>query len=165
MNLCVCEPLYVWASTSLLSLNLWASMSLLSLTPRTSVVASVCTDLYEPAVSDSLCFRCCSRDDIGINPLWFMFYFGKFICGCLQWLLDMLTPAAFRVNDVIMGGYIASHVLLTLTELGVPDALGNGPLTIDELSKAVGARSLLLPSFPLWSPVMLFVVSCLLPSL
>eukprot|EP00884_Botryococcus_braunii_P019163 jgi/Botrbrau1/5930/Bobra.0366s0104.1 len=80
------------------------------------------------------------QDDVGINPPWFMFHFGKFLCGCFQWLLDTFTPAAFRVNDVIMGGYIASHVLLTLTELGVPDALGNGPLTIEELSKAVGAN-------------------------
>jgi hypothetical protein len=67
-----------------------------------------------------------------------MFHFGKFMSSCFQWLLDMLTPAAFQVNDVVMGGYIASHVLYSLTELGVADALGDGPLTIEELSKAVG---------------------------
>lgn len=92
--------------------------------------------VHVPRTGTELHIPC--RDDIGINPPWFMFHFGKFLCGCFQWLLDTFTPAAFRVNDIIMGGYIASHVLLTLTELGVPDALGNGPLTIDELSRAVG---------------------------
>ncbi len=77
------------------------------------------------------------RDNFGSNPPWWLFNFGLYLISGLNWLVNTITPAALRVNDVALGGRTISHVLYALTDLGVADALSHGPLSIPELAKTL----------------------------
>eukprot|EP00884_Botryococcus_braunii_P004942 jgi/Botrbrau1/14449/Bobra.0014s0094.1 len=78
------------------------------------------------------------REHFGVNPPWWLFNFGHFLLSTIQWLLNVLNPAALRVSDIALGGHTISHVVYALTDLGVAEALADGPLSIEELCHALG---------------------------
>ncbi len=47
-------------------------------------------------------------------------------------------PAGLRVQQTLLGGSAISQYVLALISLGVPEALGNGPLTVTDLAKVIG---------------------------
>lgn len=58
----------------------------------------------------------------------------------LQAVLNWIIPAPLRLHDLALGGRIISHVVLTLTELNVADALLKGPQTVKQLAVTVGTE-------------------------
>lgn len=69
---------------------------------------------------------------------WFLHRFMVSLVQYIQGLLNWMIPAPLRIHDLALGGRVVSHVVLTLTELDVADALLKGPQTIQELAAAVG---------------------------
>lgn len=82
------------------------------------------------------------RESFGVSPPWWLFIFGQYLLGAISWLLNVLHPAALRVSDLAIGGRTISHVLYALTDLGVAEALADGPLSIEELCHALGGTVL-----------------------
>jgi hypothetical protein len=56
----------------------------------------------------------------------------------LYWLPDIIIPPPLRVVDLAVDGYHLGMCLNALADLGVADALKDGPLTAAEIATAVG---------------------------
>eukprot|EP00884_Botryococcus_braunii_P012148 jgi/Botrbrau1/20934/Bobra.0135s0062.1 len=80
------------------------------------------------------------RDSYGVGMSWPIFILGQCCVKLLLWLMDNFMPAGLRVQQTLLGGCTISQCVLALTSLGVPEALGNGPLTVTELAKVIGVK-------------------------
>lgn len=79
-----------------------------------------------------------SRSNWGLCEPWFLHRIVVAFVQFLQAILNWVVPAPLRIHDLALGGRVVSHVVLTLTELNVADALLKGPQTATELATSVG---------------------------
>eukprot|EP00884_Botryococcus_braunii_P019817 jgi/Botrbrau1/6519/Bobra.0034s0091.1 len=79
------------------------------------------------------------RSTWGLFNPWALQGFMVTLVQYIQAFLNWIVPAPLRIHDLALGGRVISHVVLSLTELNVADALLKGPQTIQELSTTVGA--------------------------
>jgi hypothetical protein len=79
-----------------------------------------------------------NRDKWNLHVPWVIYIPILKVIQFLQWLLNVVVPPPLRLHDLVLGGRVISHVVLSLTELGVPDALTKGPRTAQELAVNVG---------------------------
>jgi hypothetical protein len=79
-----------------------------------------------------------NREDWNLHVPWLIYIPVLKLVQFLQWLLNVIVPPPLRLHDLVLGGRVISHVVLSLTQLGVPDALTKGPRTAEQLALAVG---------------------------
>lgn len=78
------------------------------------------------------------RDNWNLHVPWLIYTSILKLIQFLQWLLNVIVPPPLRLHDLVLGGRVVSHVVLSLTQLGVPDALTKGPRTAQELAVKSG---------------------------
>eukprot|EP00884_Botryococcus_braunii_P004940 jgi/Botrbrau1/14447/Bobra.0014s0092.1 len=71
---------------------------------------------------------------------WVLQEFVVILVQYIQAFLNWVVPAPLRIHDLALGGRVVSHLVLSITELNIADALLKGPQTIQQLSAAVGAK-------------------------
>lgn len=71
-------------------------------------------------------------------PYWLFWVVSKF----MQWSrhFQQLKPAPLRVAEVAVA-YLQSQVLFAIVNLGIPEALKDGPKTADQLAAAAGRNT------------------------
>ena len=70
-----------------------------------------------------------------------MFSLALGLKAFLKWLDRATSPPTVHTLNTVMG-FLDGAVVATLSRVGVPDALADGPLTAEELASKLGARTI-----------------------
>ncbi len=73
---------------------------------------------------------------------WIVHEVVLFLFHYIKVFVNWVFPAPLRIHELALAGRVISHVVLSLTELNVAEALLKGPQTIQQLAATVGKTCL-----------------------
>ena len=79
--------------------------------------------------------------DWSAPPPWPIFKLALALKSFLKWLDRVMLPPPVHTLTTVMG-FLDGSVVATMSRVGVPEALADGPLTAEELANKLGAQAM-----------------------